>query len=68
MKRLDPGKNNEEGRMNFVKHWANFVRTSTDQEWGKQHTAFIDSMMENAKNYPFNRKDYLELKGEKHSH
>lgn len=54
--------------MNFVKHWANFVRTSTDQEWGKQHTAFIDSMMENAKNYPFNRKDYLELKGEKHSH
>jgi len=67
MEKLNPGRNNEEARMNFVKYWAKFVRINTDQKWGKQHTAFINSMMQNANNYPFSPKTYLELKGEKHT-
>ena len=67
MEKLNPGRNNEEARMNFVKYWANFVHNSTDQEWGEQHTAFINSMMQNANNYPFSPQEYLKLKGEKHT-
>jgi hypothetical protein len=37
MKRLNPGKNNKEGRLNFVKYWAEYVKTHSDEDWGKQH-------------------------------
>ena len=65
MDKLKPGKNNKEERMNFVKYWAKFVRTNSDQEWGKQHTKFINSVMQNAKSYPLTPKDYLHLKKER---
>ncbi len=65
MKKLKPGKNNQEDRMNFISYWANFVKNNPDQEWGKQQNLLINSQMQNAKHYPFSPKEYLKMKGEK---
>ena len=42
---MKPGKDNKEDRLNFVKFWAEYVRTHSDKEWSKQQNAVIDSQI-----------------------
>mgnify|MGYP000577877154 CR=1 FL=1 len=65
MKKLKPGKTNQEDRMNFVGYWAEFVRTHPDEEWSRQQNVIINSQMQGAKDYPLTAKEYLEIKGDK---
>ena len=62
MKKLKPGKNNKEDRMNFVKYWAEYVRTHPDEDWSKQQKLLINSQMKNARSSPLSVKSYLNLK------
>lgn len=64
MKSLKVGKNNREDRMNFVEYWADFVRSNPDKVWSKQQRILIDSMMQNAKQFPLSAEEYLKMKGE----
>ena len=64
MKYLKPGKDNKEERMNFVKYWANYVRTHSDKEWSRQQNILINSLMQNAKNSKLTKEEYLRIKGE----
>lgn len=32
-------------RLDFVKFWAEYVKTHTDKEWSKQQNVVIDSQM-----------------------
>ena len=64
MKWLKPGRDNREERMNFVEHWANYVRTHPDRMWSRQQNVLINSLMQNAKNSKMTRKQYLKIKGE----
>ena len=64
MKYLKPGKNNKEARLNFVKYWADYVRTHSDKEWSRQQNILINSIMKNAKNSKLTAKEYLKIKGE----
>ena len=65
MKYLKPGKDNKEERMNFVKYWANYVKTHSDEEWSRQQNILINSIMQNAKNSKLTKEEYLRIKGEK---
>lgn len=42
---LKPGENNTEDRVNFVKFWANYIKTHSDKEWSKQQNTLIDSQI-----------------------
>lgn len=42
---MKPGKNNQEDRLNFVKFWANYVRTHSDKEWSEQQNIVIDGQI-----------------------
>ena len=64
MKYLKPGKDNKEERMNFVKYWADYVKTHSDKEWSRQQNILINSLMENAKNSKLTPQQYLKIKGE----
>ena len=55
---------NNQDRMWFVEYWANYVKTHTDKEWGRQQNILINSMMKNAKNSKLTPKEYLKIKGE----
>jgi len=64
MKYLKPGKDNKEERMNFVRYWANYVKTHSDKDWSRQQNILINSLMQNAKNSKLTPKEYLRIKGE----
>ena len=42
---MKPGKDNKEDRLNFVRYWANFVRTHPDEEWSEQQNLLINSQI-----------------------
>ncbi len=54
MKWLTPGKNNQEERDNFVKFWAEYVRTHPDDNWSKQQKMLIDSQIKGARKNSIN--------------
>jgi hypothetical protein len=39
---MKPGKTNQEDRLNFVKFWANYVKTHSDKEWSAQQNIIIN--------------------------
>jgi len=61
---LKPGKDNTEDRLNFVRYWAEYCRTHTDEDWSRQQNILINAMMHNAKTFPLSPKEYLKLKKE----
>lgn len=42
---MKPGKNNQEDRLNFVRFWAEYIQTHTDEEWSEQQVMLIDSQV-----------------------
>lgn len=48
---LKPGKDNKEDRMNFVKYWANYVKTHSDKEWSRQQKNLIYPQIKNAREF-----------------
>tara|TARA_Y100000310_G_scaffold333552_1_gene411329 strand:+ start:346 stop:540 length:195 start_codon:yes stop_codon:yes gene_type:complete len=61
MNSLTPGKDNQEERNNFIKYWAEFVRTHPDKEWSTQQKILIESQLKSAN---ISAKEYLRQKGE----
>jgi len=45
---MKPGKTNKQDRLNFVKFWAEYIKTHSDKEWSKQQNMLIDSQIKNA--------------------
>jgi len=43
---MKPGKNNKDDRINFIKFWAEYVKTHDDKEWSEQQKVVIDSQIE----------------------
>ena len=41
-----PGKTNHEDRINFVKFWANYIKSHSDEEWSEQQNIVINSQMQ----------------------
>lgn len=65
MKSLKPGRNNKEDRMNFVRYWAEYVRTHDDEDWSKQQKVLIDSQIENARNFRLTKEQVKYIKENK---
>ncbi|MCX6750674.1 MAG: hypothetical protein NTZ83_04410 [Candidatus Pacearchaeota archaeon] len=42
---MKPGKTNKEDRMNFIKYWANYIKTHPDREWSSQQKELIDAQI-----------------------
>lgn len=42
---MKPGKDNQEDRTNFVKYWANYVKTHSDKEWSRQQNIIINGQI-----------------------
>ncbi len=59
---LKPGRTNQEERMNFVKYWANYVKTHSDKEWSEQQNVIINSQLQSAQAAQLTPKQYLKIK------
>ncbi|RLE44635.1 hypothetical protein DRJ16_01830 [Candidatus Woesearchaeota archaeon] len=40
--KLIPGKTQKEDRINFIKFWANYIRTHSDEDWSKQQKILLE--------------------------
>ena len=48
-------------RLSFVRHYAAWVKRTPDAEWSRQQALLIDSFMENARNMPLSKQEYLRI-------
>ncbi|HZX44285.1 MAG TPA: hypothetical protein VFF28_01240 [Candidatus Nanoarchaeia archaeon] len=62
--KLKSSKDNNKSRMEFVKYWAEYVRTHSDREWSKQQNVLINSQIQSARAVKMTREQYLRIKGE----
>ena len=51
---------NKKQRNEFVKYWANYVKTHPDKEWSKQQNVLINFMLRSARQKT--REEYLNFK------
>ena len=42
---MKPGKTNQEDRNNFIKYWADYIKTHEDSIWGEQQALLINSQI-----------------------
>ena len=62
MKPLQPGRTRQEDRLNFVRYWAEYVRTHDDADWSRQQNVLINSQLQSAKTQPLSKQAYLKMK------
>ena len=43
---MKPGKTNKEDRENFIKYWAEYMRSVSDEEWSAQQNIVINSQLQ----------------------
>jgi flagellar motor component MotA len=43
---MKPGRDNREDRLNFIKFWAEYIKTHSDEDWSKQQNIVIDSQLD----------------------
>lgn len=52
-------KQNLEERLQFLRFYSQWVKSVPNEVWSKQQAEFIDSLFENAKNFPLTPEKYL---------
>jgi hypothetical protein len=60
--KLKTSKSNKKERLNFIKYWADYVRTHPDKVWSRQQNILINSQLKSAAQ--ITPKQYLRIKGE----
>jgi hypothetical protein len=48
-------------RLAFVRSYAAWVKRTPDAEWSRQQALLVDSFIENARNMPLSKKEYLRI-------
>jgi hypothetical protein len=48
-------------RLAFVRQYAAWVKRTPDAEWSRQQAVLIDSFIENARNMPLSKENYLRI-------
>jgi hypothetical protein len=57
----DKHERNQRQRYEFIKEWAEYVRTHPDDDWGEQVNIVIDSQLESARYFGDERPNLDEL-------
>jgi len=48
---MKPEKDNNEDRLNFVRFWAKYIKTHSDEEWSEQQKVIISSLIINSRRF-----------------
>lgn len=54
---MKPGRTNKEDRENFIKYWAEYMKSASDEEWSAQQNVIINSQLQSV-----DHKTYLAVK------
>ena len=50
-------------RIDFIKLYVEWLKKTPNEVWSAQQAEFINALLENAKNFPLSKKEYLRMKG-----
>ncbi|WP_232194516.1 hypothetical protein [Thermococcus sp. PK] len=51
-----------EERIKFIKRYVEWLKKTPNEVWSAQQAEFINALLENAKNFPLSKKEYLKIK------
>jgi len=51
-----------EERIKFIKLYVEWLKKTPNEVWSAQQAEFINALLENAKNFPLSKKEYLRMK------
>lgn len=54
-------KAHQQERLAFVRQYAAWVKRTPDAEWSRHQAALVDSFIENARNMPLSKENYLRI-------
>ena len=49
-------------RIDFIKLYVEWLKKTPNEVWSAQQAEFINALLENAKNFPLSKKEYLRMK------
>ncbi|USH00858.1 hypothetical protein K1720_03140 [Thermococcus argininiproducens] len=49
-------------RIKFIKRYVEWLKKTPNGVWSAQQAEFINALLENAKNFPLSKKEYLKMK------
>jgi hypothetical protein len=42
---MEPGKNDHEDKLNFIKFWTKYMKTHSDKDWSEKQNVLINSII-----------------------
>ncbi|WP_232054807.1 hypothetical protein [Thermococcus sp. 2319x1] len=51
-----------EERIKFIKLYVEWLKKTPNEVWSAQQAEFINALLENAKNFPLSKEEYLKIK------
>jgi len=49
-------------RIKFIKRYVEWLKKTPNEVWSAQQAEFINALLENAKNFPLSKEEYLRMK------
>ncbi|HII60418.1 hypothetical protein [Pyrococcus horikoshii] len=49
-------------RIRYIKFYVEWLKKTPNEIWSKEQAEFINALLENANNFPLDKKKYIELK------
>ena len=49
-------------KIDFIKLYVEWLKKTPNEVWSAQQAEFINALLENAKNFPLSKKEYLRMK------
>lgn len=49
-------------RIEFIKLYVEWLKRTPNEVWSRQQAEFINALLENARNFPLSKREYLKIK------
>lgn len=49
-------------RIEFIKRYVEWLKRTPNEIWSRQQAEFINALLENARNFPLSKREYLKIK------
>lgn len=59
---MENSKRDMKERIEFIKRYVEWLKRTPNEVWSRQQAEFINALLENARNFPLSKKEYLKIK------
>ncbi len=59
---MENSKRDMRERIEFIKLYVEWLKRTPNEVWSRQQAEFINALLENARNFPLSKREYLKIK------